>query len=188
MENGVRGFLEQGLHVWRYDPAATQEMQTISQSYQRRTPEPSSVPSPWPSTSAPDDGVATRKTAPSSSTTADLKPHTISGPAFSPDPYGLPKGSAISSPWPGASTRDGDVATTKTPASSEPTECPKFYKICLQNFDPTRYGPEYLQLTVGDMIRGVDSPEESEDWAYGRKLLPDNRLSRPGWYPRAFAQ
>ena len=51
-----------------------------------------------------------------------------------------------------------------------------------------KYGPEYLQLTVGDMIRGVDSPEESEDWAYGRKLLADNRLSRLGWYPRAFAQ
>ena len=183
-EKGVRGFLEQGLHFWRYDPVASQDMQQNAQSYQRRTSEPSSVSSPWPSISAPDDDAATTKTAPSSSTTADLKPHTISGPDVYPDPYGLPRGSAISSPWPGASTRDGDVATTTTPASSEPTD----YKICRHNFDPTRYGPEYLQLTVGDRIRGVDSPEESEDWAYGRKLLADNRLSRLGWYPRAFAQ
>ena len=26
-EKGVRGFLEQGLHFWRYDPVASQEMQ-----------------------------------------------------------------------------------------------------------------------------------------------------------------
>ena len=26
-EKGVRGFLEQGLHLWRYDPVASQEMQ-----------------------------------------------------------------------------------------------------------------------------------------------------------------
>ena len=188
MEHGVRGLLEQGLHFWRYDPAATQEMQRISQSYQRRTPESSSVPSPWPSTSAPDDDAATRKMAPSSSTTAYLKPHTISRPALYHDPYGLPKGSAISSPWPGASTRDGDVPTTKTPASSEPTKCPKVYKICQRNFDPTEYGSEDMQLTVGDRIRGVSSSEESADWAYGRKVLADHTLSEPGWYPRAFAQ
>ena len=187
-KKGVRGFLKQERHFWRYDPAATQKMQKVSQSHETRTPESASIPSPWPSTSTPHDDVATRKTAPSSSTTADPKPYTISVPGLHFDPYGPPIGSAIPSPWPGASTRDDDVATTKTPASSEPTECPKFYKICQHNFDPTEYGSEYLQLTVGDMIRGVDSSEESEDWAYGRKLLADNRLSRPGWYPRAFAQ
>ena len=83
-------------------------------------------------------------------------------------------------PWPDASAPDDDVATAKTPASSSPTERPKSYKICLQDFDPTLYGHDYLRLTAGDMIRDVDSPEESEDWAYGRLLLPDNRLSAPG--------
>ena len=181
--DGVRGLLEQGRHFWRYDSAATEAMQKISPSDPRRT-----VPSPWSSTFAPDDDAATKKMAPSSSTTAYLKPHSISKPALYNDPYGLPKGSAISSPWPGASTRDGAVATPKTPASSEPTECPKFDKICQHKFDSTEYGSEYLQLAVGDRILGVESSEETDDWAYGRKLLADNRLSQPGWYPRAYAQ
>ena len=64
----------------------------------------------------------------------------------------------------------------------------KFYKICQCNFDWTEYGSEYLRLTVGDKILGVGSPEESDDWAYGCKLLADNTLSEPGWYPRAFAE
>ena len=182
-EHGVRGLLEQGRHFWRYDPAATEAMQKISPSDPRRT-----APSPWSSTFAPDDDAATRKMAPSSSTTAYLKPHLISKPALCNDPYGLPKGSAISSPWPDAFSRDGAVATPKTPASSEPTECHKFYKLCHHKFDSTEYGSDYLQLTVGDRILDVEPPEESDDWAYGRKLLADNSLSQPGWYPREFVQ
>ena len=188
VDHGVRGLLEQGLHFWRYDHAATQEMQRISQSHQRRTSESSCVPSPWPSTCAPDENAATKKMAPSSSTTADRKPHTSSRPALYHDPDGLPEGSAISCQWPGAFIRGGDVPTTKTPASSEPTECPKVDKICQRSFDPKEYGPEYMQLTVGDRIRGVSSSEESADWALGCKVLADNTLSKPAWYPRAFAE
>ena len=181
--NGVRGLLEQGRHFWWYDPAATEEMQKTATSDPRRT-----VPSGWSSTFAPDDDAATRKVAPSSSTTAYLKPHSNSKPALHNDPYGVPQGLASSSPWPDVFTRDGAVATAKTPAPSEPTECHRFYKLCQCKFDWTEYGPEYMLLTVGDKILGVGSPEESDDWAYGRKLLADNTLSEPGWYPRAFAQ
>ena len=233
--NGVRGLLEQGRHFWRYDPAATEEMQKTATSDPRRT-----VPSGCSSTFARGDDAATRKVAPSSSTTAYLKPHSNSKPALhtdpygvpqglassSPwpdvchrdgavarpktpppsepteypkphsnskpalddDPYGVPQGLALSSPWPDVFTRDGAVATPKTAAPSEPRECHKFYKICQCNFDWTEYGSEYMRLTVGDKILGVGSPEESNDWAYGCKLLADNTLSEPGWYPRAFAE
>ena len=136
IENGVPGLEEQGLHFWRYEPAATQKTQESSQSLQTRTPKPRSIPSPWP----------------------------------------------------GASTPHDDVATTKTPAFSSPTERPKSYKICVAGFDPEPYGLEYLRLTVGDKIQDVEAPEDCEEWATGRLVLADDRLSPPGWYPRAFAQ
>ena len=124
----------------------------------------------------------------SASTTERAKSYKVCVPGFHSDPYGPPKPRSIPSPWPDASTPDDDVATTKTPASSSPTERPKSYKICLQDFDPTLYGHDYLRLTAGDKIQDVEPPEDSEEWAYGRLLLPDDRLSAPGWYPRAFAQ
>ena len=75
-----------------------------------------------------------------------------------------------------------------TIASAPTTERPKSYKICLQDFDPTLYGHDYLRLTAGDKIQDVEPPEHSEEWAYGCLLLADERLSPPAWYPRAFAQ
>ena len=83
-------------------------------------------------------------------------------------------------PWPDASAPDDEIATAKTPASSSPTERPKAYKICLQDFDPTLHGHGYLRLTAGDKIQDAEPPEDSEEQAYGRLLLPDNRLSAPG--------
>ena len=91
--HGVRGLLEQGRHFWRYDPAATEEMQKTATSDPRPT-----VPSGWSSTFARGADAATSKVAPSSSTIAYVKPHSNSKPALHNDPYGVPQGLALSSP------------------------------------------------------------------------------------------
>ena len=144
--------------------------------------------SPRPDVLTRDGAVATPKTPSPSEPTEYVKPHLNSQPALHNDPYGVPQGLSSSSPRPDVFTRDGAVATAKTPAPSEPTECHRSYKICQCKFDWTEYGPEYMLLTVGDKILGVASSEESDGWAYGCKLLADNTLSEPGWYPRAYAQ
>ena len=188
IDNGVPGLEEQGLHFWRYECAATQKTRESSESLDARTPKPRSIPSPWPGASTPQDDVATTKTPASSSTTERPKSYKICVAGFDPEPYGPPQPRSIPSPWPGASTPHDDVATTKTPASSSATKRSKSYKICVQDFDPEPYGLDYLRLAVGDNIQDVEAPEASEDWAYGRVVLAEGRLSPPGWYPQAFAQ
>ena len=160
-EPGAEGLLEQHRHFWCYAGPAAQTSRNNQGSQQASK---SSHTPPRPTGASPTDaGVSQAKTGaePSPSTPLRIRD---------------------------ASTTGVCVPTAQTAAVPSPSQRPGPYKTCCAAFDSTEYGPEYLRLTEGDVIQDVEPPEDSEEWAYGRLLLADDRLSPPGWYPRAFAQ
>ena len=54
--------------------------------------------------------------------------------------------------------------------------------IALADFQGTEYGPEYLNLTKGDVVLPARVPEgvDAEGWAYG------SLNGKLGWYPESF--
>ena len=162
VENGVRGLEEQARHVWRYEGAATQNMQDNRRSHQARTPKSRPDPSRPTGASTTDDFVERTKTA------------------------ALPSPSQRSV----SMLRNDFDATAKVAALAPTSRVPVSgsNKTCFADVDPTPYGSEYLRLTQGDVIQDVKPTMAAEGWAYGSRVLADGSLSDPGWYPHSYAQ
>ena len=97
---------------------------------------------------------------------------------------GAPNSRPVGSRPTGASTPQEVVATAQSAAVASSSQRTAAYHTCLASFDPTTYGGEYMKLTQGDMIEELDESMASEGWAYGRVVLPEGGLSKPGWYPQ----
>ena len=164
-EDGVSGLLEQGPHVWRYEAAPPQKMQTYREPHAARTP-----------ASRP---AASRPTGASTSVDALATAEAAAGSSSSQRP--------VPSRPTGDSTPVDACATAQAAAGSSSSQRSESYKTCHAAFDPTDYGPDYLRLTKGDRIQELEAPTETEGWAYGRLVSGDGRRSPPGWYPYAYA-
>ena len=58
----------------------------------------------------------------------------------------------------------------------------------MASFDGTEYGPDYLSFKERDVIVDVAGSEVSQGWAWGCVVLPEDRLSEPGWYPQEWVE
>ena len=65
---------------------------------------------------------------------------------------------------------------------------PRPFKVALASFEPAEYGTNYLALSEGDCVEGVDAPAAGQGWAYGRIVSTEGRRSEPGWHPPPFVR
>ena len=80
---------------------------------------------------------------------------------------------------------DCDAASTQGQASeNEDTEATEF-NIAIANFDAELYGPEYLKLKPGYIIKLI---KEDQEWHFGERVdsVTMSVTFAQGWYPPPF--